>query len=83
MLVAARMDMHRIVRIVGSVYLALAIALIAIGDVSIWYFNGVSVLRGTMNPLNFINDLAVMATLAPGALLLAWAKMLKAKASQA
>lgn len=72
--------MHRIIGIVGKVYLALAAALIVLGYLTVWYNEGFSAMADLLSPYNVVNVLVVGLTIAPGLLLLKWSEKLKVKA---
>ena len=71
----------RIAKVAGTVWLAVAAVVIALGYGSILYFEGWTKLQETANPFNLWNDMALVATLVPGALLLQWSERLSRKKS--
>ena len=60
----------KIVKVLAVVWLVIAVGAIAIGYASILYFEGWTALQEIVSPFNLANDLAVVISLAPAALLL-------------
>jgi hypothetical protein len=52
--------------VLGKIWLWAVAALILLGYVSIWWFEGFSKLQQVLNPFNVWNVIAVVLTLAPG-----------------
>ena len=74
--------MAKALRIIGKVYLWLAVAAILAGYASIWYFQGWLRLTEIASPFNVINLIAIVVTLAPGLLVLLWADWLDKRRSK-
>ena len=72
--------MARTLIILGKVWLCLAGGLIALGYLSILYFEGWGKFRETISPFNIVNWLTVLITLLPGILLAELGKRLRDRA---
>ncbi len=71
------MKLAKIVKVLGHIFLWGGFTLIVIGYVGIVITNGFGALQETLSPFNVWNWIVVMLTLAPGVLLLTWAKKLE------
>jgi hypothetical protein len=70
--------MARLLRIAGWLWIWVALAFIAVGYAKVWWHRGPSALSETLSPFNVSNWGSVVITLAPGLLLLSWARRRKA-----
>jgi hypothetical protein len=72
----------KILRAFAYVWIACAVALIAMGIAGTWMTRGFGAVQELMSPFNVINYAAIAITIAPGIGALIWADKLKARQAQ-